>query len=35
VAASQDADDAAQRDRELGHDVAPATVLGVPLGWDR
>jgi hypothetical protein len=35
VAASQDADDAAQRDRELDHDVAPATVLGVPLGWDR
>jgi hypothetical protein len=30
----QDADDADRRDREL-ENVAPSSVLGTPLGWDR
>jgi hypothetical protein len=34
VSERQDADDADRRDRELG-DVAPSSVLGTPLGWDR
>jgi hypothetical protein len=35
VAEAEDADAAAQRDREFGDEGTPSTVLGVPLGWDR